>query len=320
MDRRKFLKALSATGFVALGSGSVLRQVNLTNSLQSSLGQGALQGQWAANSLQYGMEDILPTELSKALSLAHQQAAKQEAAAGEQLNVTKTRYFESVFDDDYFVPEEQYAVMRLAYKRLDRLQSYIGHGNFNLVSFDEALRFARNFPDIGAFTQAEIDFIDELYHIDARLYGFYGDRVLDSLTSHVAKKDVMSVAGTGHYLFKGKSEEFYSRLLNEVGDDLVLTSGVRSMVKQIHLFLAKTEQSAGNMSKASRSLAPPGYSYHAVGDFDVGKVGFGYRNFSDDFAETDVYKRLQDLGFVEIRYTTDNNFGVRYEPWHIQVS
>ena len=46
----------------------------------------------------------------------------------------------------------------------------------------------------------------------------------------------------------------------------------------------------------------------------------GYRNFSDDFAETDVYKRLQDLGFVEIRYTTDNNFGVRYEPWHIQVS
>lgn len=92
------------------------------------------------------------------------------------------------------------------------------------------------------------------------------------------------------------------------------------MVKQMHLFLAKTEQSAGNFSKASRSLAPPGYSYHAVGDFDVGKVGFGYRNFTDDFADTDVYKRLQDLGFVEIRYTTDNNFGVRYEPWHIQVS
>ena len=320
MDRRTLLKALSLSGFVALGSGSVLRQVNLTDKLQKSFGMGALQGQWAATNLQHGMEDILPTQLSEALSVAHQEAAAQAVAAGSTNAETRTRYFESVFDDDYFLPEEKRATMLLAYQRLDRLQSFVGHGNFNLLSFDEALRFARNYPDIGNFTQAEMDFLDELYHIDARLYGFYGDRVLDTLTSKVNKDDVQSVGRTGHYLFKGKSSVFYDRLLSKVGDDLVLTSGVRSMVKQMHLFLAKAEQSAGNMSKASRSLAPPGYSYHAVGDFDVGKVGFGYRNFSDDFAETDVYKRLQDLGFVEIRYTTDNDFGVRYEPWHIQVS
>jgi len=320
VDRRTLLKALSLSGFVALGSGSVLRQVNLTDKLQKSFSRGALQGQWAATNLQHGMEDILPTQLSEALSVAHQQAAAQAVAAGSTDAETRTRYFESVFDDDYFLPEEKRPTMLLAYQRLDRLQSFVGHGNFNLLSFDEALRFARNYPDIGNFTQAEMDFLDELYHTDARLYGFYGDRVLDKLTSKVAKEDVQSVGRTGHYLFKGKSSEFYDRLLKKVGDDLVLTSGVRSMVKQMHLFLAKAEQSAGNMSKASRSLAPPGYSYHAVGDFDVGKVGFGYRNFSDDFAETDVYKRLQDLGFVQIRYTTNNNFGVRYEPWHIQVS
>ena len=320
MDRRTLLKALSLSGFVALGSGSVLRQVNLTDKLQKSFGMGALQGQWAATNLQHGMEDILPTQLSEALSVAHQEAAAQAVAAGSTNAETRTRYFESVFDDDYFLPEEKRATLLLAYQRLDRLQSFVGHGNFNLLSFDEALRFARNYPDIGNFTQAEMDFLDELYHIDARLYGFYGDRVLDTLTSKVNKDDVQSIGRTGHYLFKGKSSVFYDRLLSKVGDDLVLTSGVRSMVKQMHLFLAKAEQSAGNMSKASRSLAPPGYSYHAIGDFDVGKVGFGYRNFSDDFADTDVYKRLQDLGFVEIRYTTDNDFGVRFEPWHIQVS
>lgn len=320
MDRRTLLKALSLSGFVALGSGTVLRNVTLTNKLQNSLGTAALQGQWAANNLQYGMEDILPTQLSEALSLVHQEAAAQEAATGAVDTQTKARYFESVFDDDYFLAPEKYATLLTTYQRLDRLQAYVGHGNFNLVSFDEALRFARNYPDIGQFTQAEIDFLDELYHTDARLYGFFGDRVLDSLTSGIARSEVDSIARTGHYLFKGKSQEFYRRLTSEVGDDLVLTSGVRSMVKQIHLFLAKVEQSSGNMSKASRSLAPPGYSYHAVGDFDVGKVGYGYRNFSDDFADTDVYKRLQDLGFVEIRYTTDNDYGVRYEPWHIQVS
>ncbi|SFB82269.1 D-alanyl-D-alanine carboxypeptidase [Marinospirillum celere] len=321
MERRTLLKALSVSGFVALGSGSVLRQLNLTKQLPDSFGMGAAQGQWAAINLQQGMEDILPTEISQALSQAHQQAVEQELAAnGEVDTQTRTRYFESVFDDDYFLPEEKMDVMLSTYHRLDRVQDIVGHGNFNLLSFDEALLYARNYSQIGAFTRAEMEFMEELFHTDASLYGFHGEKVMDSMTQSISRRDVESVPGTGHFLFKGKSREFYSQLQEQVGDDLVLTSGVRSLIKQTHLFLAKAEQSAGNMSKASRSLAPPGHSYHATGDFDVGKVGFGYRNFSDDFAETDLYRRLQDLGFVHIRYTTDNSYGVRYEPWHIQVT
>jgi len=99
----------------------------------------------------------------------------------------------------------------------------------------------------------------------------------------------------------------------------VLTSGIRSVVKQTHLFLAKTIQSKGNMSRASRSLAPPGHSYHGIGDFDVGKVGFGRKNFSEEFARTDEFMKLVELGYVDIRYPKDNLYGVRYEPWHIKV-
>ena len=99
----------------------------------------------------------------------------------------------------------------------------------------------------------------------------------------------------------------------------MLTSGVRGVVKQYHLFMAKAVQSEGNLSRASRSLAPPGHSFHAIGDFDVGRVNGGLSNFTSDFAQTDEFKRLQDLGFVKIRYTTDNEYGVRYEPWHIRV-
>lgn len=327
MDRRSFIKSCSVLGIAAVGSGSLLQHLNQTSSLQTGLSHNLLQGEWAATSLTTGMEDILPNQLSQALAKVHQEAAQKEtqqqlakaASPTSPATSTKSRYFESVFADDYFLPAHQEKVMHATYERLGRLQSFVGHGNFNLLSVDEAFYFARNYSDIGEFSKEEIDFLDGLYHVDAADYGFYGEKVLDTLTSRIPKDEVVTIPTTGNYLYKGKSQSFYNQLLKEVGDDLILTSGVRSMVKQMHLFIAKAVQSEGNMSKASRSLAPPGYSYHAIGDFDVGKVGFGYRNFTDDFADTDLYKRLQDLGYVQIRYTSDNNLGVRYEPWHIQV-
>ncbi|MBW2635413.1 MAG: D-alanyl-D-alanine carboxypeptidase family protein [Deltaproteobacteria bacterium] len=70
---------------------------------------------------------------------------------------------------------------------------------------------------------------------------------------------------------------------------------------------------------ASRSLAPPGYSFHGIGDFDVGSVGLGIDNFTRHFTKTDVFKKLQDLDYVRLRYTESNRLGVRFEPWHIKV-
>ena len=95
---------------------------------------------------------------------------------------------------------------------------------------------------------------------------------------------------------------------------------MRGVVKQFQLFLSKAVTTGGNLSQASRSLAPPGYSYHAVGDFDVGRVGFGLKNFTADFADTPEYRKLIDLGYVDIRYTETNPFGVRHEPWHIKIA
>jgi LAS superfamily LD-carboxypeptidase LdcB len=104
-----------------------------------------------------------------------------------------------------------------------------------------------------------------------------------------------------------------------LGDDLVLTSGLRSVTKQFMLFLSKAARSGGNLSQASRSLAPPGYSFHGVGDFDVGQRGYGSDNFTWRFTESPVYAKLIDLGFTRLRYTEKNALGVRFEPWHIKV-
>jgi len=67
-------------------------------------------------------------------------------------------------------------------------------------------------------------------------------------------------------------------------------------------------------------LAGASHSYHAVGDFDVDKKNFGEKYFTGEFALTYDFKRLLNLGYLNIRYPQNNPYGVRYEPWHIKCS
>jgi len=204
-------------------------------------------------------------------------------------------------------------------ERLERVQRFIGHGNFNLIGFDEMLYFARNYEEVGMFDPAELAFLEEIFFNDATNYGFFGEKVTPDLTARINQSDVAKIDGSGHYLLKGGSLNQYNLIHSDVGENLLLTSGLRNVVKQMHLYLAKTRQSNGNLSKASRSLASPGYSFHGIGDFDVGKIGLGEANFTIDFSNTEEFRRLITLGYVDIRYTDTNRFGVRYEPWHIKI-
>ncbi|MAC45315.1 D-alanyl-D-alanine carboxypeptidase family protein [Oceanospirillum beijerinckii] len=335
MDRRSILKAFSISGFVALGSGSVMRQLLLGEQQKAIVTADPSQIPVAANAPKVpeklveiveehaAASDYL--EVSAPQKLEQQVAdlkAEIEAAENDphvKDYMQKIRYFEGVFEDDFFVSEQEFKLIQSTLKHLGRVQRTIGHGNFNLINFDQMIKYGRNFSQVGEFTKTELDFLEQLFFVDAGKYGFYGEKVLPGLTDKIPSRELVKVPKTGHYLFKGKSLKLYDTLRKDVGEDIFLTSGIRSTVKQMYLFLSKAVQAEGNMSKASRSLAPPGYSYHAVGDFDVGKVGYGYKNFTEDFAQSDVYKRLQDLGYINIRYTNDNRFGVRYEPWHIQV-
>lgn len=214
---------------------------------------------------------------------------------------------------------EQILINQLAY-RLTQVKRVVGHGNFSVLSFDNMLRYGNNYSQIGTFDKAETDFLEKLFYEDAVHYGFYGEKPLTNITQTIEDRAIVKVPNTGQFLFKGKPTELYKKIQKDVGDTLILTSGVRSVVKQMQLFLSKASKYEGNLSLASRSLAPPGYSFHGIGDFDVGQVGLGARNFSDDFAKTDEFKKLIDLGYTSIRYPMDNQLGVRFEPWHIKVS
>ena len=236
-----------------------------------------------------------------------------------QDNLQKVKHFNQTFSDDIFLTKEKLPVFQQALKKILSVQKVVGYANFNLLSFDEMVLYSRRFPQIGRFSKKELALIDELFFYDANKYGFHGNKVINDLTSKINKKETVKIAGSGHYLFQGEALEKFDQLKKDVGPDLILTSGVRSIVKQMQLFLAKLDSSKGNLSLASRSLAPPGHSYHGIGDFDVGKKGFGKLNFTSEFSNTEEYKKLIELKYVDLRYTKDNQVGVRYEPWHIKV-
>lgn len=202
---------------------------------------------------------------------------------------------------------------------LQRVKNEIGFAHFNLLDFDKLIAISKHHHRLKPLEYTDTELLESLFYTDASQFGFFGEKVLTRITDSVNEKDVVKIPYTGHYLYKGKPYELYSTIRKEVGHSIVLTSGIRSIVKQMDLFLRKLIATNGNLRLASFSLAPAGYSYHSVGDFDVGKVGWGYKNFTKAFASTDEHKRLEDLGFIQIRYTQDNPFGVRYEPWHIKV-
>jgi len=203
--------------------------------------------------------------------------------------------------------------------RLRRLRRFVGFANFNFISLDTAFYYARNYPSIGKFTEEEKYLIEKLFYTRPTQFGFYGEKTVDSLTQKINEKDLEKIPYSGHYIYKGKPLADYKRILKDVGDNIILTSGVRSVVKQLSLYSSKLLQLNGNLSEASSIIAPPAYTYHAISDFDVGKKGWGNRNFSEEFARTEEFAKMQKLNYVTIRYTHDNKDGVRFEPWHVKV-
>ena len=232
----------------------------------------------------------------------------------------KIQNFNKPHHDDVLVDKELYPVFESTVNRMRNLQKLVGHGNFNILNFTDGLSLAKNYPKVGRFTKEELKFLEFVFYEDGQRYGFMGQKPLKEITDQVKKKDVIKVPYSGNYLYKERSIEIYKDIKKELGDQVVLTSGIRSVMKQFLLFLNKVHNSEGNLSLASRSLAPPGYSFHGNGDFDVGQAGYGKLNFTGTFTETEVYKRLSELGYLQLRYPADNKLGVRYEPWHIKIS
>ena len=221
--------------------------------------------------------------------------------------------------DDIYLSYGEFTTLKSLNNRLKRLSRFIGYANFNIVSFEDALFYGRNYSKIGAFTKDELSLVEKLFYEDQERYGFFGAQTCSDINNKISKKDVSKIPHTGHYLFKGKPQEDYARLKNDIGESLILTSGVRNVVKQLSLYANKIYNNGGNITRATIQIAPPAHSYHTISDFDVGRIGWGYRNFTADFAKTKEFEQMRKLDYIGMRYKKNNSDGVRFEPWHVEV-
>lgn len=227
---------------------------------------------------------------------------------------------QSFASNDIYLSYQDFQTLKSLNARLKRVSQYVGYTNFNIISYQDALYYARNYSKIGEFNQAEIALMQRLFYEDPTTYGFFGKKTCEHIENVVDPKEVEKVAYSGHYLFKDIALQKFHLLKADVGETLILTSGVRNVMKQLSLYVNKIVSCNANMTQATKSLAPPAYSYHTISDFDVGRIGWGYKNFTSEFARTDEFKKIIDLKYVRIRYTHNNEDGVRYEPWHVEVS
>lgn len=222
---------------------------------------------------------------------------------------------------DIYLSKEDFVTLTTLRERFKRLKRFVGYANFNIISYNSSIFYARNYSSIGRFTHAEIQLMERFFYEDPVRYGFYGERTVENISHAIKRKDLKKISRSGHFIFKGDSLESYNRLQHDVDTkDIILTSGVRSVVKQMRLFVDKLYRNKGNLTKTTNAIAPPAYSYHSTGDYDLGKKGFGFANFTPRFALTKEYNELKKLSYIEMRYTMLNNDGVRYEPWHIKAN
>jgi len=220
--------------------------------------------------------------------------------------------------DTYLLSSELQTLKNLN-SRLNRVRRFVGFANFNTISFDTTLYYARNYSAIGKFKKDELDLIEKLFFSDPSTFGFYGKKTVSNISNDIRSNDIQKIPYSGHYVFKGKPADDYKRILNDVGTNLILTSGIRNVVKQLSLYSSKLLELNGNLTASSSIIAPPAYTYHAIKDFDVGKKGWGGRNFTSEFARTEEFNKMIKLNYISIRYTPNNKDGVRYEPWHVKV-
>ncbi len=265
--------------------------------------------------------------LGRALSSSAPQQAEYLEALGlsSEAALRTIAYFrkmqlpDRVARDDVFLSTEHQRALSSTFERLTRIQGHFGHGFFNILGFEQLLKVALRTPSIGRFNLPEMNLLQWIFYEDPEHYGFRGEQLARDFLDNLRPSALFFDVRFGQYLFQRRAKPLFDRLRADIGSDLILTSGVRGLPKQSYLFLAKLIECQGNVSMASRSLAPPGYSYHWSGDFDVGSRLLGSENFSIAFARSAVYQKMRRLNYVKLRYPDQNRSGVRFEPWHVKV-
>ncbi len=102
----------------------------------------------------------------------------------------KMRNFNVHHDGDIRLERREFDLLKSCARRFERVQLTVGHGNFYLLSLDEAISIARSYSRVGEFTRAEMDFLEMIFYFDASHYGFFGNKPVKNITDGVKRREV----------------------------------------------------------------------------------------------------------------------------------
>ena len=77
--------------------------------------------------------------------------------------------FDKPQPDDIILSKKEMRLLKSSLNRLRRVQRTVGFGNFSVLSFDDAVKYSRNYSSIGRFTKQELDFLDKTFHLSLSL-------------------------------------------------------------------------------------------------------------------------------------------------------
>jgi len=223
---------------------------------------------------------------------------------------------DDVFENDQFLNPLELELAREVVERLRDVEAFVGHGRFTTLNFEAVFKHSAGLAS-RRLTVADIRFLRDIFNRSSESLGFNGPRISNQFLAGHAQEALIFYPKYGEYLLSGDAIEQFERLEAEFGSSVMLTSGYRGHPKQMLLYLEKVVEAQGNLSLASRNRAPAGYSFHFIGDFDVGDVALGEQSFSRRFLKTSIYQSMVRAGWVKWRYPSHNLLGVRFEPWHI---
>ena len=118
------------------------------------------------NAIQY-MASAPPNSNEFLKSFQRRKPRAESSQSNLQNYIAKMKDFEQTHEEDIFLNTEQYRLLLSTFKRLDRVQNLVGHGNFNVISFDEMVRFSRRYSSVGQFKGSELAFLEEIFFDDA---------------------------------------------------------------------------------------------------------------------------------------------------------
>jgi D-alanyl-D-alanine carboxypeptidase len=74
----------------------------------------------------------------------------------------KMKNFNDPHKDDSQIDEAEYKIFESVTLRLMRLEKIAGHGNFQILGFEEGLSIAANYSSVGKFSEVELKFMEPI--------------------------------------------------------------------------------------------------------------------------------------------------------------